>query len=140
MLALEQVPLKSYAEIKRQTRQISVVINGVLKKHPSYKLLERESIKRALNSGVFGILQKDAAYYLPHPEVASTCATCQAPATRVEADSEEEREIAQDVKASQRHEAERMAAAKAAKSSEDKRQVRSCRRTKEEVFYPYAGF
>ncbi|KAL3683825.1 hypothetical protein R1sor_001847 [Riccia sorocarpa] len=43
-------------------------------------------------------------------------ATRKAVATTVETESEEEREIARDVKASQRHEAERMAAAKAAKS------------------------
>ncbi|KAL3701110.1 hypothetical protein R1sor_019132 [Riccia sorocarpa] len=102
---------------------ISVVINGVLRKQNSYKLLERESTKRGLNSGVFGVLQKDTANYLPHPDVASTGATRKAPVVIAETDSEKEREIARDVKTSQRHEAERMAdarTAKSAKSSKDK--------------------
>ncbi|KAL3680118.1 hypothetical protein R1sor_023074 [Riccia sorocarpa] len=43
--------------------------------------------------------------------------------TTAESDSEEEREVARDIKASQRHEAERMAEAKAAKSSKDKGKV-----------------
>ncbi|KAL3689758.1 hypothetical protein R1sor_016067 [Riccia sorocarpa] len=81
-----------------ERKQISVVINAVLRKQPSYKLLERESIKRALSSGVFGVLQKDAANYLPHPEVASTGATRKAPTARVETDSEEEREIARELR------------------------------------------
>ncbi|KAL3701442.1 hypothetical protein R1sor_019464 [Riccia sorocarpa] len=81
------------------------------------QLLERECIKRALSSGVFGVLQKDVASYLPHPEASSTSAPSKAAAATVETDSEEEREIARDVKASQRHEAERMVEAKAAKSA-----------------------
>ncbi|KAL3683648.1 hypothetical protein R1sor_001670 [Riccia sorocarpa] len=89
-----------------------VVINEVLRKQPNYKLLERESIKGALNAGLFGVLPKAAAHYLPHPEVATKVAPRTAPVARVDTDSEEEREIARDVKASQRHEAQRMAAAK----------------------------
>ncbi|KAL3699586.1 hypothetical protein R1sor_017608 [Riccia sorocarpa] len=99
--------------------QISVVINTLLRKQSGYKLLEREYIKRALSasSGVFGVLQKDAATYLRHPETATTSAPRKAAATVVETDSEEEHEIARDVRASQRHEAERRAEAKAAKSA-----------------------
>ncbi|KAL3699021.1 hypothetical protein R1sor_017043 [Riccia sorocarpa] len=97
--------------------QISVVINTLLRKQSGYKLLERECIKRALSSGVFGVLQKDAASYLPHPETATTCAPRKVAAAAVETDSEEEREVARDVKATQRHEAERMAKAKAVKSA-----------------------
>ncbi|KAL3692900.1 hypothetical protein R1sor_006551 [Riccia sorocarpa] len=96
------------------------MINGVLRKQNSYKLLERECIKRALNSGFFGVFQKDTAHYLSHPEAASTGAPRKAPAATGETGSEKERAISRDVKASQRHEAERMAAAKTAKSSEDK--------------------
>ncbi|KAL3694072.1 hypothetical protein R1sor_007723 [Riccia sorocarpa] len=77
--------------------QISVVINALLRKQTGYKLLERECIKRALSSGVFGVLQKDAASYLPHPEAASTGAPSKAAAATVETDSEEKREIARDV-------------------------------------------
>ncbi|KAL3688194.1 hypothetical protein R1sor_014503 [Riccia sorocarpa] len=97
--------------------QIAVVINALLMKQTGYKLLERECIKRAFNSGVFGVLQKDAASYLPHPEATSTVAPRKAAAATGETDSEEEHEIARDVKASQRHEAKRMAEAKAAKSA-----------------------
>ncbi|KAL3684808.1 hypothetical protein R1sor_002830 [Riccia sorocarpa] len=106
-----------------EKNQISMVINDVLRQQPSYKLLERESFKRAISSRVFGVLPKAVAYYLPHPEAASKDATHQAPATRVESDSKEDREIARDIKASPRHEAEKMVAAKvakAAKSSKDK--------------------
>ncbi|KAL3701973.1 hypothetical protein R1sor_019995 [Riccia sorocarpa] len=92
--------------------QISVVINEVLRKQPNYKLLERESIKGALNAGLFRVLPKAAAHYLPHPEVATKVAPRTALVARVDTDSEEEREIARDVKASQRHEAQRMAVAK----------------------------
>ncbi|KAL3685255.1 hypothetical protein R1sor_003277 [Riccia sorocarpa] len=91
-----------------------------LKKQQTYKLLERESIKSALSSGLFAVLLKAAAFYLPHPEVDAKDATHQALAARVETYSKEEREVAQDIKASQRHEAERMVAAKAAKFSKDK--------------------
>ncbi|KAL3682372.1 hypothetical protein R1sor_000394 [Riccia sorocarpa] len=97
--------------------QISLVINNLLRKQSGYKLLERECIKRALNSGVFGVLQKDAATYLPHPEAATSAVPRKPSAAVVESDSEEKREIACDIKASQRHEAERMAEAKAAKSA-----------------------
>ncbi|KAL3693409.1 hypothetical protein R1sor_007060 [Riccia sorocarpa] len=100
--------------------QISVVINTLLRKQSGYKLLERECAKRALSSGVFGVLHKDAATYLPHPDAATTAAPRKASAAAVETDSEEEREIARDIKASQRHEAERMAEAKAAKSAKSK--------------------
>ncbi|KAL3690377.1 hypothetical protein R1sor_016686 [Riccia sorocarpa] len=96
---------------------IAVVVNAVLRKQTGYKLIERECIKRALNSGVFGVLQRDDASYLPHPEATSTVGPRKAAAATVETDSEEQREIARDVKASQRHEAERMAEAKAAKSA-----------------------
>ncbi|KAL3691759.1 hypothetical protein R1sor_005410 [Riccia sorocarpa] len=68
-----------------------------------------------------GVLQKDAATYLPHPEAATTAAPRKTSAVAVETDSEEEREIARDIKASQRHEAERMAEAKAAKSAKSKK-------------------
>ncbi|KAL3688959.1 hypothetical protein R1sor_015268 [Riccia sorocarpa] len=82
-----------------------------------YKLLERECIKRALSSGIFGVLQKEAAYYLPHPDAAaSTVAARKVAAATVETDSEEEREVQHNIKASQRHETARMAEAKAAKS------------------------
>ncbi|KAL3681552.1 hypothetical protein R1sor_024508 [Riccia sorocarpa] len=98
--------------------QIAVVINGLLRNQTGYKLLERECIKRALSSGVFGVLQKETAYYLPHPDAATTAAPRKvvAAAATVETDSEEERDIQRDIKASQRHEAARMAEAKAAKS------------------------
>ncbi|KAL3679737.1 hypothetical protein R1sor_022693 [Riccia sorocarpa] len=99
--------------------QIDVVINKVLRKQSTFKLLERESIKEALNAGIFGVLPKKAAYYLPHPEVAQKAATQAAPARVEEVDSEEEREIARDIKASQKHEVERMAAARS-KSSKDR--------------------
>ncbi|KAL3688026.1 hypothetical protein R1sor_014335 [Riccia sorocarpa] len=79
------------------------------------KFMDRKTSKITL--GVFGVLQKDAASYLPHPEAATTSAPRKAAAAAVETDSEEEREIARDVKASQRHEAERMVEAKAAKSA-----------------------
>ncbi|KAL3678189.1 hypothetical protein R1sor_021145 [Riccia sorocarpa] len=71
----------------------------------------------SMSSGVFGVLQKDAATYLPHPEAASSAVPRRPSAAVVETDSDEEREIARDIKASQRHEAERMAEAKAAKSA-----------------------
>ncbi|KAL3693597.1 hypothetical protein R1sor_007248 [Riccia sorocarpa] len=70
----------------------------------------------ALSSRVFGVLQREAASYLPHPELASTAAPRKAVAATNDTDSEEEREIARDIKASQRHEAARMAEAKSAKS------------------------
>ncbi|KAL3676413.1 hypothetical protein R1sor_026361 [Riccia sorocarpa] len=98
--------------------QISKVINEVLRKQPNYKLLERESIKGALNAGLFGVLPKAAAHYLPHPEVATKVVSRPAPAARVDTYSEEEREIARDINASQKHEAQRMAAAKAKFSKE----------------------
>ncbi|KAL3676559.1 hypothetical protein R1sor_026507 [Riccia sorocarpa] len=103
--------------------QRSVVINNVLKKQSGYKQVERECIKRALSSGIFGVLQREAASYLPHPELASAAAPRKPVTATAESDSEEEREIARDIKASQRHEAERMAEAKAAKSSKDKGKV-----------------
>ncbi|KAL3689391.1 hypothetical protein R1sor_015700 [Riccia sorocarpa] len=96
---------------------LSVVINNVLRKQSGYKLVECECIKRALSSGVFGVLQREAASYLPHPELASAAAPRKPVTATAESDSEEEREIARDIKASRRHEAERMAEAKAAKSS-----------------------
>ncbi|KAL3687179.1 hypothetical protein R1sor_013488 [Riccia sorocarpa] len=96
--------------------QIGLVINNVLRKQSGYKLIERECIKRALSSGVFGVLQREAASYLPHPELASTAAPRKAVAATNETDSDEEREIARDIKASQRHEAARMSEAKSAKS------------------------
>ncbi|KAL3675155.1 hypothetical protein R1sor_025103 [Riccia sorocarpa] len=80
--------------------QIGVVVNTVLRKQTGYKLIERECIKRALSFGVFGVLQRDAASYLPHPDAASTVAPRKAAATTIETDSEEEREIDRDVKAS----------------------------------------
>ncbi|KAL3685589.1 hypothetical protein R1sor_003611 [Riccia sorocarpa] len=85
---------------------------------------DSQCIKRALSSRVFGVLQKDAATYLPHPEAASSAVPRKPSAVVVETDSDEEREIARDIKASQRHEAERIAeakAAKAAKSAVDKK-------------------
>ncbi|KAL3685087.1 hypothetical protein R1sor_003109 [Riccia sorocarpa] len=103
--------------------QISVVINNLLRKQSGYKLLERECVKRALSSGVFGVLQKDVATYLPHPEVASSAVPHRPFASVVETDSDEERGIARDIKASQRHEAERMAEAKAAKSAKSAKSV-----------------
>ncbi|KAL3679196.1 hypothetical protein R1sor_022152 [Riccia sorocarpa] len=103
--------------------QLSVVINNVLRKQSGYKLVERECIKRALSSGIFGVLQREAASYLPHPELASAAAPRKPVTATAESDSEEEREVARDIKASQRHEAERMAEAKAAKSSKDKGKV-----------------
>ncbi|KAL3695629.1 hypothetical protein R1sor_009705 [Riccia sorocarpa] len=96
--------------------QIGMVINNLLRKQSGYKLVEHECIKRALSSGVFGVLQREAASYLPHPELASTAAPRKAVAATNDTDSEEEREIARDIKASQRHEAARMAEAKSAKS------------------------
>ncbi|KAL3699841.1 hypothetical protein R1sor_017863 [Riccia sorocarpa] len=96
--------------------QIGMVINNLLRKQSGYKLVECECIKRALSSGVFGVLQREAASYLPHPELASTAAPRKAVAATNDTDSEEEREIARDIKASQRHEAARMAEAKSAKS------------------------
>ncbi|KAL3681167.1 hypothetical protein R1sor_024123 [Riccia sorocarpa] len=96
--------------------QIGLVINNVLRKQSGYKLVERECIKRALNSGVFVVLQREAASYLPHPELASTAAPRKAVAATNETDWDEEREIARDIKASQRHEAARLAEAKSAKS------------------------
>ncbi|KAL3687348.1 hypothetical protein R1sor_013657 [Riccia sorocarpa] len=103
-----------------ERNQISMMINDVLKQQPSYQLLEREAIKHTLTSRIFGVLPKADAYYLPHPDVTSKDATRQAPAARVESDLEEYLEVARDIKVSQRHEAERMAAAKAAKSLKDK--------------------
>ncbi|KAL3688641.1 hypothetical protein R1sor_014950 [Riccia sorocarpa] len=100
--------------------QIAVVVNAVLKKQSGYKLNERECIKCALSSRLFGVLQREAASYLPHLEAASTVAPRKATTATVESDSEEEREIARDVRASQRHEAQRIAEAKAAKSAKDK--------------------
>ncbi|KAL3680190.1 hypothetical protein R1sor_023146 [Riccia sorocarpa] len=100
--------------LRRLLSGISVVINNLLRKQSDYKLLERECIKRALSSGVFSVLQKDVATYLPHPEAASSAVPHKPSAAVVETDSDEEREIARDIKASQRHEAERMAEAKAA--------------------------
>ncbi|KAL3676293.1 hypothetical protein R1sor_026241 [Riccia sorocarpa] len=97
--------------------KLSVVINNVLRKQSGYKLVERECIKRALSSGVFGVLQREAASYLPHPELASAAAPRKPVTATGKSDSEEEREISRDIKASQRHEAQRMAEAKAAKSS-----------------------
>ncbi|KAL3696216.1 hypothetical protein R1sor_010292 [Riccia sorocarpa] len=123
--------------MRAERSQISLVINDVLKKQPTYKLRERESIKGALNAGVFGVLPKTAAHYLPHPEVATKDATRPAPAPRDDSDSEEDREIARDIKASQKHEAERMAAAK--RSSKDNWQVCRPRSSEEEGIGPYAG-
>ncbi|KAL3677795.1 hypothetical protein R1sor_020751 [Riccia sorocarpa] len=105
--------------------QISVVINNLLRKQSGYRLLERECIKRALSSGVFGVLQKDAATYLPHPEVASSAKPRKPSAAVVESESDEEREIARDIKASQRHEAERMAEAKAFKAAKNAKSAKS---------------
>ncbi|KAL3690292.1 hypothetical protein R1sor_016601 [Riccia sorocarpa] len=98
--------------------KIAVVINGLLRNQTAYKLLERECIKRALSACVFGVLQKETAYYLQHPDAATTAAPRKvvAAAATVETDSEEERDIQYDIKASQRHEAARMVEAKAAKS------------------------
>ncbi|KAL3692480.1 hypothetical protein R1sor_006131 [Riccia sorocarpa] len=83
------------------------------------KLMDRKTSKIALRGDLMSgkDSQKDAASYLPHPEAASTCAPSKAAASIGETDSEEEREIARDVKASQRHEAK---AAKSAKSGKDK--------------------
>ncbi|KAL3681496.1 hypothetical protein R1sor_024452 [Riccia sorocarpa] len=103
--------------------QISMVINNLLRKQSGYKLLERECVKRALSSGVFGVLQKDVASYLPHPEAASSTVPRKTSAAVVEEDSDEEREIARDIKASQRHKAERMVEAKAAKAAKSAKSV-----------------
>ncbi|KAL3688456.1 hypothetical protein R1sor_014765 [Riccia sorocarpa] len=73
-------------------------ISEVLRKQPNYRLLERESIKGALNAGLFGVLPKAAAHYLLHPEVATKIVSRPAPAARVDTDSEEEREVAHDLK------------------------------------------
>ncbi|KAL3697071.1 hypothetical protein R1sor_011147 [Riccia sorocarpa] len=75
------------------------------------------------SSGVFGVLQKDAATYLPHPEAASSAVPRKPSTAAVETDSDEEREIARDIKASQRHEAERMAEAKAANATKSAKSV-----------------
>ncbi|KAL3698538.1 hypothetical protein R1sor_012614 [Riccia sorocarpa] len=82
------------------------------------KNMDRQTSKTALSGDLLSAKdsQREAASYLPHPELASTTAPRKAVAAVVETDSEEEREIARDIKASQRHEAERMAEAKAAKS------------------------
>ncbi|KAL3694773.1 hypothetical protein R1sor_008424 [Riccia sorocarpa] len=84
------------------------------------KLMDRQQSKIALGGDLLSAKdsQKEAAYYLPHPDAASTTAPRKvaAAAATVETDSEEEREAQRDIKASQRHEAARMAEAKAAKS------------------------
>ncbi|KAL3698161.1 hypothetical protein R1sor_012237 [Riccia sorocarpa] len=68
------------------------------------KFLERQISKTALGPGLLSAERSQ----VPHDP----------PAARVDTDSEEEREIARDVKASQKHEAQRMAAAKAKFSKE----------------------
>ncbi|KAL3695313.1 hypothetical protein R1sor_009389 [Riccia sorocarpa] len=84
------------------------------------KYMDRQQSKIALGGDLLSAKgsQKEAAYYLPHPEAATTAALRKvvAAAATVETDSEEERDIQRDIKASQRHEAARMAEAKAAKS------------------------
>ncbi|KAL3680646.1 hypothetical protein R1sor_023602 [Riccia sorocarpa] len=81
------------------------------------KNMDRQTSQTALGGDLLSARdsQRKAASYLPHPELASIAAPRKAVAAAVETDSEEEREIARDIKASQRHEAERMAEAKAAK-------------------------
>ncbi|KAL3690296.1 hypothetical protein R1sor_016605 [Riccia sorocarpa] len=82
------------------------------------KNMDRKTSKTALGGDLLSARdsQREAASYLPHPELASTAAPRKAVAATNDTDSEEEREIVRDVKASQRHEAERMAEAKAARS------------------------
>ncbi|KAL3684881.1 hypothetical protein R1sor_002903 [Riccia sorocarpa] len=93
---------------------------------PSMNLMDASASRRfqevgtSMNLMDVPTLTKTMLITFPHLDAASTGATRKAPAARVATDSEEEREIARDVKASQRHEAERMAATKAAKSSKDK--------------------
>ncbi|KAL3699930.1 hypothetical protein R1sor_017952 [Riccia sorocarpa] len=83
------------------------------------KNMDRKTSKIALGGDVMSAKDshKDVATYLPHSEAATTADPRKTAAAAVETDSEEEREIARDVKATQRHEAERMAEAKAAKSA-----------------------
>ncbi|KAL3681054.1 hypothetical protein R1sor_024010 [Riccia sorocarpa] len=88
---------------------ISICIDKVIRSQPSYKLLERESIKGVLNAGVFGVLPKAAAHYLPQPEVAPKVP---APAVAVVETDEDDDEIDEDICQTKQHEAERWAAAK----------------------------
>ncbi|KAL3683740.1 hypothetical protein R1sor_001762 [Riccia sorocarpa] len=71
------------------------------------KYLDRQVSKTALGGGLLSAERNQ----VPHG-LATKVAPRSAPVARVDTDSEEEREIARDVKASQRHEAQRIAAAK----------------------------
>ncbi|KAL3698326.1 hypothetical protein R1sor_012402 [Riccia sorocarpa] len=107
--------------------EVLAMKDGGGSKQSNYKLPEREPIKGALNSGLFGVLPKAAAHYLPHPKVATKAVSRLAPAARVKIDSQEESEIARDLTASQKHEAQRMAAAKATFSKEKGSKSKSSR-------------
>ncbi|KAL3694014.1 hypothetical protein R1sor_007665 [Riccia sorocarpa] len=71
----------------------------------------------ALSSGIFGVLPKDVVHYLPYPELAAK--TPVRPSTaEVELSEDEDDAIAEDIRESKAHDAERWAAAK--KSHADK--------------------
>ncbi|KAL3683965.1 hypothetical protein R1sor_001987 [Riccia sorocarpa] len=118
MLNLKDFELLLWKETKKDPASlgillttISVCIVKVIRSQPTYKLLECEAIKGALNVGVFGVLPKADVYYLPHPEVATKVS---APATTVfESELDEDDDgIAEDIHQSKQHEAEHWAAAK----------------------------
>ncbi|KAL3683397.1 hypothetical protein R1sor_001419 [Riccia sorocarpa] len=91
--------------------QIFVCIDKVIRSQSTYKLLEREAIKCALNAGVFGVLPKAAVHYLPHPEVATKVPALAANVFECESDEDDDG-IAEDIRQSKQHEAERSAMSK----------------------------
>ncbi|KAL3693943.1 hypothetical protein R1sor_007594 [Riccia sorocarpa] len=73
--------------------------------------LEREAIKGALNAGVFGVFPKAAVHYLSHPKVATKVPAPAAAVVCFESDEDDE-EVAEDIRQSKQHEADRWAGAK----------------------------
>ncbi|KAL3694348.1 hypothetical protein R1sor_007999 [Riccia sorocarpa] len=100
-----------------KANQLHVVIDKVVSSQSKRKLLERESIKQALSSGIFDVLPKDVVHYLPSPELAAKTSV-RPIAAELELSDDEDDAIAEDIPQTKVHEAEPWASAK--KSHVDK--------------------
>ncbi|KAL3695205.1 hypothetical protein R1sor_009281 [Riccia sorocarpa] len=83
--------------LSAKNSHISSCINKIIMSQQIYKLLEREVIKGALNSGIFEVLPKAAVHYLQHPEVAMKAYAHAAAVVESDSDEDEEAEIAEDI-------------------------------------------
>ncbi|KAL3677650.1 hypothetical protein R1sor_020606 [Riccia sorocarpa] len=93
-----------------------------MQSNQNYKLLERKTIKEALNARFFALMSKDPSHYLPHTESVkkSRGRAVVQDDIRGEEDDIDEEEVAEDIRQSKRHEKERWDAARKAHKGKGK--------------------